>query len=175
MTPAVKDLHGLCSVLAQSVVAHPSELAVRVEDIASGVLLVLHTPHRGDYGKLLGVHGGNLRALRTLVTAASARRGLSTRLLLDSLPPGAHSKPDHFQSCADWDIQDNEDLAALVRDVCVLITGGRSVVHHRNISRNATTLSVDGEIAVDESLMEALEVIVRAIGMNRGRVVFIDA
>lgn len=173
MTSAIHDLRSLCLLLASSIVGNPEALRVRVEDVSGGPLLVLRTTDHGDYGKLLGRAGGNLRALRALVDYAAARRKTAVRMLLDALPANPHYQANHFRPKLNWNTADNDRLAGVVRDALVLATLAPVRVEHRNLASNATALAVRSEL--DDEGRAALEILARAIGMNRGRVVFIDA
>lgn len=60
--------------IIQQLVDNPEEVLVTEEDGEHAVIIEVHVA-KNDFGRVLGRHGKNAEAIRTLVRAASAKRG----------------------------------------------------------------------------------------------------
>ena len=69
----------LIEYVAKSLVDHPEQVAVRALPSDDGLILQLEVA-RDDIGKIIGKQGRTARALRILLSAASARAGQRTLL-----------------------------------------------------------------------------------------------
>ena len=81
-TPA-EELQRLVQFMATSLIGPSAEIEVSAEQRGAVVQLYLRVPET-DMGKVIGKEGRIARAMRTLVTIASARHNLHARLEIDS-------------------------------------------------------------------------------------------
>lgn len=68
--------------IARALVDHPDQVTVTETETEQGTVLTLSVP-KEDRGKVIGRQGRTARALRTLVSAASARQGRHTLLEIE--------------------------------------------------------------------------------------------
>lgn len=68
--------------IAKSLVDHPDQVTVTETASEQGTVIRLSVP-KEDRGKVIGRQGRTARALRTLVSAASARQGSHTLLEIE--------------------------------------------------------------------------------------------
>jgi predicted RNA-binding protein YlqC (UPF0109 family) len=73
-------MEALILVLAKALVEHPEEVRVEVVDSDRETTYELYV-HPDDVGKVIGKHGRIAKALRTVITSASAKH--SKRVNLD--------------------------------------------------------------------------------------------
>lgn len=81
VTPA-EELKNLVHYMAANLIGSPEQVEVTAEQRAAVVQINLRVPE-SEMGKVIGREGRIARAMRTMVTIASARYNLHARLEID--------------------------------------------------------------------------------------------
>jgi predicted RNA-binding protein YlqC (UPF0109 family) len=81
VTPA-EELKNLVHYMASNLIGSPDQVEVTAEQRAAVVQINLRVPE-SEMGKVIGREGRIARAMRTMVTIASARYNLHARLEID--------------------------------------------------------------------------------------------
>jgi predicted RNA-binding protein YlqC (UPF0109 family) len=85
------ELRDFVEILVKALVDIPEEVRITEIPGSTAVLLELHVAP-SDVGKVVGKHGRNLQALRTLVEACGAKEG--RKAFLELIEPTHRATPD---------------------------------------------------------------------------------
>jgi len=77
----MKEYQEFVETIARKLVDHPEEVHVNAIDSEKTIILELEV-HQDDLGKVIGKSGRTAKAIRTLLTAISAKRG-TKRVILE--------------------------------------------------------------------------------------------
>ena len=73
-----EEIKGIIAYIARSLTDHPDEVSVGVKDSGANsddILTLTLSVHKDDMGKMIGRQGRTIRAIRTILNAASLRLG----------------------------------------------------------------------------------------------------
>lgn len=156
--------------IAQALVEFPDKVQVEYNEEETRIEVRCDPT---DCGKLIGVKGQNYKACEDLLQAAAIRQGWKKRIFLEIFKE--QSKPGftkRFERNHKWGAEESGRLCELVALLAKATIADEIQIDAEN-RHDTTNIYIRTPGPVHERIVSSFSFIMRAIGLNRGRVIFI--